>query len=445
MSSLVKRLLDGTPEITLVVDGVQYDYYKLLRMEQDYPQDENDGYLITSGAVAPAGLNTVYNDTLNIKDGTVIYYSLFVRSIANGLYELQDQGWVLGLVPNFDEIAIGFFPEVLRPQNDVDNTGNPNFFREGIVEPVFGEVEALIRVMGKQRDLWQADPIVLSNLARIYNWYPIPQTTLAEFRDQVDSLLDFYRDGKGQYEAEIEMLADISQLPVLIQDWHKNICSADLLNNQHVFEFTPIGVGDGATVNFGYTAAWTVIPFTVRITFDGFTYTDDPVSLLAGNVINSAGVSVGTIDYSTGVFTLGFDETPLLGSTVWIFYEFEMQGLDLTDAETQTRYDYWGDRIAYAPSQSKDSDKTGVGISVYFYLHNEIGEEGVFTFAGPYEKIYVDDILRKMRIVYPLFGDTDCTFVDRFAVTFDELEYLANLPVEQEAGVLEQEEPGCPE
>ena len=445
MSDLVKRLLDGTPEIALVVDGVDYDYYKLLRMEQDYPQDENDGYLVTSGAVAPAGVNTVFNDTLNIKDGTVIYYSLFVRGIVSGLYELQEQGWVIGLVPSFDEIASEFFPRVLCPDTDVENTGNPNFFREGIVEPVLGEIEALIRNMGKQRDLWNSDPIILSNLIRLYNWYPSPHMTLAEFREQADSLLDFYHDGKGQYEAEIPMLEDISQLPVLIQDWHKNICSSDLTNPQHVFEFTPLGVGDGGTVIFNYTADWDVIPYTVSITFDGFTYTDAPTTIAAGDIVNSAGASIGTIDYTTGIISVVFDEVPVLGSTIWIFYEFEMQGLDLTDAETQTRFDYWGDRVAYSPSQTKDSDKTGVGISVYFYLHNEIGEEGVFSFAGPYEKIYVDDILRKKRIVYPLFGDTDLVFVDRFAVTYDELEYIANLPTEREAGALEKEEQECPE
>lgn len=440
MSDFVKRLLDGTPEVTINVDGVNYDSYRLLRREQDYPQDENDGYLVTSGVVPPAGVSTTFNDTTNIKDGVVIYYALFVRDLVTLLYELQETGWVMGLEPNLDEISSNFFPKVLLPTTAVDSTSNPNFFKEGLFDPVFGEIEALIRSLPKQMSVWDADPIVLSNLVRMYNWYPSPHMTLTEFKNHVEDLLPFYRDGKGQAISEMDLFEDISQLPVKIQDWHKNICSADVDDPHHTFEYHIMGVGDGINPTFNYVASWDIIPYTVSITFDGYTYTDKPASLAAGDIVNNLGVSIGTIDYTTGAISVTFDVTPLLGSSIWIYYEFEMQGLDLTDAETQTRYGYWGDRIAYTPSQTKDDEKTGVAVSVYFYLHIEIGEEGIFSFTGPYEKIYVDDILRKKRIAYPIFGDSDFIFVDRHVIAFDEQDYIANLPLEKESDTYGEDE-----
>jgi len=81
-----------------------------------------------------------------------------------------------------------------------------------------------------------------------------------------------------------------------------------------------IGTGDGAQVTFAATLANVpVIPFSVTVTAGAVTGTDDG----AGN-ITGAGISSGTITYSTGTISVTFTTAPGVGVQVLVDYKHEI-------------------------------------------------------------------------------------------------------------------------
>lgn len=260
---------------------------------------------------------------------------------------------------------------------------------------------------------------------------------LTDFRVQVKALVANYWN-KGQALMEHDLLEEISQLPVEIEEWHDNIEVLNEAEAQTTYEKTVVGVGDGVTAAFNYDGDFAILPYTVEVT-DGVTTLSDTAGDGTLYTDETIPVAAGTVTYATGVVAAVFPagHIPAMGTSVWVTYDFHKGFTDLDDPETQTRVGYLGDRCLYGVSQRRNSRQSGVALSVYFMLHIEVGEEGVFTFSGGYDKVYVDDIIRKADVIWPAFGNTEFVFVDRSIVAFDIEDYTAHLPVERVMEVLD--------
>ncbi len=67
-----------------------------------------------------------------------------------------------------------------------------------------------------------------------------------------------------------------------------------------------IGVGDDATVTFGVTLTTTpILPNSVSVEADGITGNDNGLGVITGT-----GITVGSIDYATGIISITFDTAP---------------------------------------------------------------------------------------------------------------------------------------
>lgn len=441
MSDIVERLMDGSLEVTVEFPDMTawadpYDQYDLRRKEIEFPVDETDGISVDTDAI-PLGGVTVTVPDVDMQDGVVYYYAIFAHRSLAGTYELWKRGFSMGLVPSFDEISSAFVPQALRREYEVADSSNPLVLQQCFLDPVFGEAEALIRNMGINWDVDWADPHALSNLVRVLNWWLSPIMRLSDFRTQVKALTSSYWN-KGQYVTEHDLLEDISQLPMEIEEWHDNMTVTNDDEAQTCFENTIIGIGNGVNDTFNYNGDFEILPFSVSIT-DGTTIIVDTNGDGVLYVEGTATVA-GSVTYATGVVSVVFPAglIPALGDAVWLYYDFRKGFFDLDDPETQTRLGYLGDRCLYWVSQVKDSRMSGVALSAYFYLHVEVGEEGVFTFDGSYDKVYVDDIERKVRVIWPRFGNTEWVFVDRSVITFDIEDYAGHLPIEQVAEMQEE-------
>lgn len=90
--------------------------------------------------------------------------------------------------------------------------------------------------------------------------------------------------------------------------------------SNEIIEEEELATGDGTTTEFsGYLAFIPLRPSTIVIKNDAITIADDGKGNLAGSGVT------GTIDYSTGAFTLKFTTAPQDGSTVNATYDYDLE------------------------------------------------------------------------------------------------------------------------
>lgn len=427
------RNLDGSIDLSVEFTdlGGLYNAYVIRRKEVEFPYSETDGYGIDSGAVA-GGLDFDLNDDTGIVDGVVYYYTLFLRQVSDSTYVVGGEAYCMGLVPEFASISNDLIPEAFKGEVLGTKAGSVQFFKECLLDPVFGEVEGLIRNMPV--DIDTCDPHRMSFLIRMLNWSPSPIMRLGAFRTQVKALPDRFRN-KGQYGVSMLTLEEVSGVNCGLHTFNNNILVSNSIDTHKILEKTIIGVGDGIIDTFAHSVAGAIARGSVYVTANGVTLLDD----CAGNLTEEvSGDPAGTVDYDLGtvsaVFPVG--SIPPLGEPIWIDLDFWYGVVDLADSELQTRIGYVGDRMMYVLSQDPTTPQTGSRANVYLYVCLEIGEEGVDCFDESYDKLIVDDVLRKMWVAWPHALDTQWFIMDRIVFTGIHAIAAAHLPLEEDIGVM---------
>ncbi len=441
MSSITKKFdyltaernLDGTINLTVsfVDSGGLYDAYVIRRKEIEFPTSETNGWGIDSGAVA-GGLTLTLLDDEGIVDGVVYYYTLFLRLAVGGTYIIAGQAYCMGLVPEFTSVSDDIVPDALQGESTITARDTVGFFKTALLDPVFGEIEALIRNMVPDVD--RCDPHVLSFLVRMLGWWPSPVMELGAFRTQVKSLPTRFRN-KGQIGVSLDLLEEVSGVTCGLHTYDNNILISNTIDNQRILEKTIFGVGDGVTDTFTFSGTYPIVRGTVVVTSNGVDLTDD----CSGVLRTATGVAAGTIDYDNGdlsaVFPAG--SIPPNGIPVWVDMYIQCSVFSLTDPELHTRMEYIGDRMMYSLSHNPEHAQTGSRCNVYLFLHLEVGEEGIVSFSDSYDKLIVDDVERKTRVFWPLGLDTRWHLMDRVVISDIHDIAAAHLPLEQEAGVFD--------
>lgn len=414
---------------------VQYDAYRLVRKLREYPRDENDGYLLDSGAVLVIGSSGNYVDDFEDEEGAVVYYALFCnRSLGGSGYYPVAAAYSSKTKLHYDDLSYAMLPLEFQKDQPMVDFSSPQVFQKCLLEPALGEVQSLVKTMGVNGDLRWADPKALNGLGMLYGWPLSPLMDLEDFRDQLESLVAKLRQ-KGQVEMSLDLLSEVAGLDAFAQKWID--CQDVSLEPEDKlfmwnYELDEFGEGDGVTKNFTFTPSEDVEPGTIRV------YDDTESQVIVddgeGNLYleSSPATGCGTCVYSGAGKTIAaqFPSAPAMNDTVWAYHMFRSTDWDVDDAEVTTRYGYLGDRIKR--SQAGASGLSPAAVSVFLHLYTELGEELADSFAkDEYLKIYVDDVKRKMKRFWPLFGETTVYLTDRFVVTASADDYAAHLPLEE--------------
>lgn len=412
---------------------VEYDAYKLVRKTREYPRSESDGYELDSGVISVLGSTGTYVDDIADDEGTIIYYVLFCKRVSDSQYYDVAVAYCQKTQLHFGDKSKNFYPLKFQKEYAMTDFTNPMAFKLCLIDPVFGEVESLIKSMAVNFDIDEADPKALAGLAAKLNWNLSPLMDLIDFREQLKDLLENMRR-RGQVGMSLELLEEISGLKCAVQQFkHCQLVSMSVDEDEDMmnYELDEIGVGDDVTQVFNYSASHEIERCTVRILDD----TGDQVIVDDGDgalyLESSPGTPCGTVTYAgIPAIAASFPTPPVTGDTVWMYHEYMSGATDITDDETITRMLYLGDRMKRTRSLNKRL--SWVAARVYLYLNLEVGEEGVTTFEEKeYLKLYVDDIKRKLRKFWPVFGVSDFYFTDRVVVSAPLDDYAGNLPLEQ--------------
>jgi hypothetical protein len=449
MENFAYRQLNGTIKLRFTIPNYSglYDGYAIYRKELTYPLDTT-GYPLTNGSLNPSADTDVdYSDVLNIKDGTVFYYAIYLTVISPASSIFYDKDYCMGTVPDFTEPMKALIDRFFSNQLAVTTNTNVRLFIDGMMKPIAGEMEALTRCMPKMLDLWKTDPKIFVNILKHFNWKPTPLLDLKANKDIAESLMTTYYPNKGQRE----MLKDFYELenltPVRIWEWHKNVHVQFInQNGQENFVEKSIGSGSGTiSASLGFNC----IPYTFRIQYydaggNIITITDTPSTTVSGTLYEGV-TPVGTITYANTQLSLLAAPprtVPGSGQRIWADYEYEMTEVDWEDDVTITRRGYQGDRLLYAIAPSNEGDRSGLGAWIYFYLHVELGREVYFSnvthsysfvdgYENSYELSYYKNLQFKSDRLLPVFGQQIFVFVDRVVVTVDVNDYIGQLPLEQ--------------
>ena len=267
------RQITGIIKLDMIIESPAglYTSYKVYRKEIKYPTDV-DGYLITTGALIAGDNEIEYTDSLNIKDGTVYYYSIY--RVVGGVESFYLRDYCMGLEPDFTEplraIVDGFF------SNELPITTNTNvrLFIDGMMEPIAGEMEALVRCMPKMLDIQKTDPKIFIHILKAFNWKLAPLLNLKENKEIAAQLLSYYYPNKGQREI-LEDFYELENLtPVRIWEWHKNVYEQFINQDgqeNYVEEIIGTGVGNGVmTSSDGVN--WTLRNLSSDNTWNSVTY-----------------------------------------------------------------------------------------------------------------------------------------------------------------------------
>lgn len=87
-----------------------------------------------------------------------------------------------------------------------------------------------------------------------------------------------------------------------------------------------IGIGDGVTKSYSYTASnLPIVPGSVQISDGIETFTDTAQSAVNGT-LNGSGGGVGTIEYATGKIKIKFSKDVKVGTAVVMTFQYVVQG-----------------------------------------------------------------------------------------------------------------------
>lgn len=419
---------------------VVYDAYVLLRKIREYPRDSADGYVLDSGAVDPAGSTGTALDDFSDAEGEVVYYALFARRTSDSLYYSVAVAYAQKTDLNFGDVSKSFFPQVWQKNRPMVDFTNPRAMREVLLDPAFGEVESLVKVLPRSMDVDECGPLALNGLGSYYKWPLSPLLDLVDSRDLLKELPALLRQ-KGQAAVSAYLLEAVSGLTCAVQQWKE--CQAVSSSfggaeNMRDYELLIVGVGDGINAAFSYVPSQDEFePATVEVS-DGTTEIVDDGD---GNLVLESDMATpcGTCVYSGAGISIDavFPSPPAAGTCVWLKYYYPSSSFDSEDPETVTRFGYLGDRAKRSFSVSPGASPASA--AAYLYLEVEVGEEGVLTCSErEYLKMYVDDVKRKLEVFWPLFGSTRFVLTDRVVVSAPMDGILANLPLEERTPIEER-------
>jgi len=453
MNKIAFRQIDGTIRLAVtfpVTTGgsVEYDEYFIYRKEEIYPTNTT-GYLIDSGVLNPAEeLEYEFVDSLNIKEGTVYYYSVY-RGL-DLVIDLFYQDYCMGLVPDFSDIMRTLTPKSMKNNLPIMDNTNPKLYLNEMLGIIAGETEALIRCMPKMMDIWKTDPKIFENLIRMFNWRSSPLLNALENKQQVAKLMSTYYPNKGQLDVLEQFFTYENKSPARLWEWHRNLM-VDVTQDEANwgFEEWPLGVWDGSS-DVIETLELLPIPYSIKIKYwntagELITNIDTPEFDIDGEptgtgefIADDGSTVLGTVNYTTGVVEFTPEHEPQDGDTLWIQYNFEMDLTQVTDyydlATVLTRRGTFGDKFIYSMNLFDiDNETTSLGTTIYLYLNVDIGVEAYLhnanhTFAfndgkdNTYEEEYFSNLLYKADRMVPLFGYNKFCLVDRIVVDLTNIE-----------------------
>ena len=410
MSNIASRSLNDSIEIDLSSLATS-DQYRLVRQERDYPEDETDGWLITSGTWNDVTDSDTYEDDLNIKEGVYYYYRLYVYNIS--VWECTEEGMTLATnTEGLSEVFTRFFPYVFLEGQSREKNTIP-FWKEGVIDPIFGEIVSLINGMGVELDYLNCSPSGLQALFHIFNWFSTQGTSLREKREEFSNLFQLLVD-KGQRDALTTFAEDLFDCSVVIQEWIFNLAVSNKISSVRVPAFYVVAVGDGGA---SYSGTLADLPRrgTVIVTDGTETFTDDGLGVLTGD----AG-GTGTVNYDTGAYSIVFNSVVAVSTDIWTYYWFNAVSCSPASAEVQTRVGSYGDMGLYGISQDPESRYTGVTVGYFVYFRDETGIENGSNLVT-LDKIYVNDLMKKERVLFPFCASHKWIITERMvqAVTLD--------------------------
>lgn len=446
MDIFASRNIDGTIQLDLEFpassgDGDYIAYY-IYRKELIYGTDTT-GYLLTSGVLNSAVDETLsYNDTLNIKDGTVYYYTVYRESIAAGKV-LYMRDYCMGLEPDISDYLYTLVPGGFSSDLDIVDNTNPRLYTDIMLGLTQGEIDALIRNMPTMLNVWKSDPKIFSKILRTFNWRPSPLLNMQENREQALQLMPYYFPNKGQIDLIETFFSAENKCPVRAWQWHVNQLVDVSQDEPNLgFDETPLGVYSGTPLEL--TLDFLPVPYMMKVVYredvtgELIEVTDTPDYdslgdlMGTGEFIASDGSTViGTVDYTTGEVSV--EPSPDSGSyPVFVQYWFELDLISMGEyldlATTWTHRETYGDKIPYAINLfDGDKDTSSLGTTIYLYLNLDMGieaylydESGSFSFEdgvdNTFEREYFSNLLFKADRLVPLFGYNKFCLVDRIEI-----------------------------